>query len=212
MLVMFADLAGYTALTDVHGDAEAVAAVESFHQVVTRVTSSHGLHVMKGIGDAFLLTGEEADSAMAAAREIVEDMAAIERGPAVRIGIHQGPTTVRGDDVFGHTVNVAARVASEAHAGQILVTPEVLDAAQIARETNPVSVGTRTFRNVSTPIELFDISHDRPTDKFIDPICRMLVSAESAVATLRHEGDRVYFCSVECLRRFVATNGNETGP
>lgn len=209
MVVMFADLAGYTALTDVHGDAEAVAAVESFHQVVSRVATDRGLYVVKGIEDAFLLTGEEADAAMAAAREIVEDMAAIDRAPAVRIGIHEGPTTVRGGDVFGQTVNIAARVASEAHAGQVLVTPQVLEVAT-ASSTEPLSIGTRTFRNVSTPIELFDICHDRSTDKFIDPICQMLVSPESAAATLRHKGDRLYFCSVKCLKRFVGVNGHDT--
>lgn len=139
MVVMFADLAGYTALTDVHGDAEAVTAVESFHQVVSRVATD----------------------------------------------------------------------ASEAHAGQILVTPQVLEAATSRRGTEPLSVGTRTFRNVSTPIELFDICHDRSTDKFIDPIRQMLVSAESAAASLRHEGDTLYFCSVDCLKRFVAINGDE---
>lgn len=210
MLVMFADLAGYTALTDVHGDAEAVATIESFHQVVALVASSHGLHVVKGIGDAFLLTGEDADSAMAAAREFVEDMAAIERAPAVRVGIHEGPATVRGGDVFGHTVNIAARVASEADAGQILVTPEVLDASTMPRSPVPLSVGTRTFRNVSTPIELFDICHDRSTDKFIDPICQMLVSAESAAGTVRHEGDTLYFCSADCLKRFRSAVGKES--
>jgi adenylate cyclase len=210
MVVMFADLAGYTALTDVHGDVEAVAAVESFHQVVARVATDHGLHLVKGIGDAFLLTGEDSDSAMAAAWEIVEDMAVLDRAPAVRIGIHEGPTTVRGGDVFGHTVNIAARVASEAHAGQVLVTPQVLEQAKRPSRTEPFSVGTKTFRNVSTPIELFDICHDRSSDKFIDPICQMLVSPEAAAATLKHEGDTLYFCSVECLKRFVTTNGTGT--
>jgi YHS domain-containing protein len=38
----------------------------------------------------------------------------------------------------------------------------------------------------------------------------MLVSPEAAAATLKHEGDTLYFCSVECLKRFVTTNGNGT--
>jgi YHS domain-containing protein len=64
-------------------------------------------------------------------------------------------------------------------------------------------VGTRSFRNVSAPVELFDICHDRPSDKFIDPVCQMLVSAEAAVATLRHQGGTLYFCSTDCLTRFL---------
>jgi adenylate cyclase len=203
MVVMFADLAGYTALTDVHGDAEAVAAVEAFQDVVGAVAHALGLAVVKGIGDAFLITGDAADSAMDAARRIVNDMAAIDRTPAVRIGIHEGPTTVRDCDVFGHTVNVAARVASEASAGQVLVTPEVLAASKATQSPEPLSVGTRSFRNVSAPVELFDICHDRQPDKFIDPVCQMLISAEEAAATLRQEDGTLYFCSKDCLTRFL---------
>ena len=88
MVVMFADLAGYTALTDVHGDEEAVAAVEAFHTVVSDAADQHGLRVIKGIGDAFLLVGSDAGAAISAARHIVEHMAAIDRAPAVRVGIH----------------------------------------------------------------------------------------------------------------------------
>lgn len=51
MIVMFADLAGYTALTDVHGDQEAVAAVETFRTVVSDAAERHRLRVVKGIGD-----------------------------------------------------------------------------------------------------------------------------------------------------------------
>ena len=129
MIVMFADLAGYTALTDVHGDDEAVAAVEAFRRVVSCAADRHALRVIKGIGDAFLLIGGDALSAMNAAHEVVQHMAEIERAPAVRIGIHEGPVTERDGDVYGHSVNIAARVASEADSGQILVTPEVLEAS-----------------------------------------------------------------------------------
>lgn len=136
-------------------------------------------------------------------------MGAVERAPAVRIGVHEGPATVRAGDVFGHTVNIATRVASEAHAGQVLVTPQVLAASKAAQGLKPLSIGTRSFRNVSTPIELFDICHDRQSDKFIDPVCQMLISAEAAVATLKQEGDTLFFSSVECLKRFVEAAGTK---
>jgi class 3 adenylate cyclase len=207
MIVMFADLAGYTALTDVHGDEEAVAAVEAFRAVVTDAADRHRLRVIKGIGDAFLLIGDDGTAAMTAAQDVVEKMAEIERAPAVRVGIHEGPVTEQEGDVFGHSVNVAARVASEARAGQVLITPHVLTAAQPPLGVEPLSVGHRTFRNVSAPIELFDITHDRSSGKFIDPICQMLVSAEGAAGTIKHEGQTLYFCSVDCIKRFVEANG-----
>jgi hypothetical protein len=138
MIVMFADLAGYTALTDVHGDEEAVAAVEAFHQVVSQAAEAGHLNIIKGIGDAFLLTGADAAGAVAAARDVIEAMQRVERAPAVRVGIHAGPVSLRGGDVFGGTVNIAARVAGEARAGQILVTQEVLASAGAGRaSTHP---------------------------------------------------------------------------
>ena len=203
---MFADLAGYTALTDVHGDEEAVAAVERFQRVVSGAAERHRLRVIKGIGDAFLLVGSDADAAMAAAREVVEHMAANERAPAVRVGIHEGPVAEREGDVFGHSVNIAARVASEAHAGQVLITPEILAAATSPLPVHPLSVGQRTFRNVASPVELFDISHDSSPGKFIDPICQMLVSPEAAAGTLQHDDQTLYFCSISCIGRFLDLN------
>jgi adenylate cyclase len=184
-----------------------MAAVEAFRAVVTDAADRHSLRVLKGIGDAFLLIGDDGTAAMTTARSVVEQMAGIERAPAVRVGIHEGPVTERDGDVFGHSVNIAARVASEASAGQILITPHVLTTAQPPSGVEPLSVGHRTFRNISMPIELFDISHDRSSGKFIDPICQMLVSAEGATGTIKHEGQTLYFCSVDCIKRFVEANG-----
>jgi adenylate cyclase len=211
MVVMFADLAGYTALADVHGDAEAVAAVDSFNSVVARVAEDHGLSVIKGIGDAFLLAGEDATSAMAAAREIVAAMGGIERAPAVRIGIHAGPVAIRGGDIFGRTVNVAARVAGEAEAGRVLITRDVLAEGPVPDEIEPLNVGTRTLRNVSAPVDLFDICHDHAPDKLVDPVCQMLVSPDVAVATLKRAGETFHFCSTDCVKRFVAARGDDPG-
>lgn len=96
MIVMFADLAGYTALTDIHGDDQAVAAVEVFHEVVSRVAEHRGMRVLKGIADAYLLTGQDAAEALVASAELVDLMEAVDLAPAVRIGIHCGPVSIRG--------------------------------------------------------------------------------------------------------------------
>ncbi len=203
MIVMFADLAGYTALTDVHGDEEALAVVDAFQTVVSAAAGRHRLLVVKGIGDAFLLIGPDATAAMATARGVVQQMGTIDRAPAVRVGIHEGPVTERDGDVFGHAVNIAARVASEARAGQILVTRQVLAAGDPPNGIEAVSTGTRELRNVSSPVELFDIGHDHTRQLSLDPLCQMLIAPEAAAAMLEHNGDSLYFCSTDCLGRFV---------
>jgi adenylate cyclase len=178
-----------------------VAAVEAFRQVVTAVARRRRLRV--GIGDAFLLTGDDPAEATTAAREVVEAMERVDFAPAVRIGIHAGPVSVRSDDVFGGTVNIAARVASEAHPGQVVVTGDVLTLAGEAAKSHALSLGTRRLRNVSAPVELFDTCHDRSSDKTIDPVCRMLVPPDTAAGALCRDGETFYFCSTDCLSRFI---------
>jgi adenylate cyclase len=203
MIVMFADLAGYTALTDVHGDNQALAAIESFEQVVTRIATRRRLRIVKSIGDAFMLTGNDADLAIAAARELIEEMGQVELTPAVRIGIHSGPVSIRGFDVIGGTVNVAARVSSEASAGQILITADVLQLTEQRARSEAQSVGDRRLRHVQGPVELFDVCPDLRSDQTVDPVCRMLVARDTAAASVRHDGETFYFCSIDCAARFI---------
>ena len=196
-VIVFADLAGFTALTEVHGDAEAIAVIDAFEQIVRTVSRAHGLRVVKNIGDAFMIRGQVPAKAVDACLEIATEVGELDSHPGVRIGVHAGEVTERGDDVFGTTVNIAARVAAEASSGQILVTGAVISETDLM--TAPIPVGVKRLRNLTEPVELFDVS-TRAENKEMDPVCRMMLLPWSAIATLRHEGTTYHFCSSKCLK------------
>ena len=124
--IAFADLAGYTRLTEEAGEEEAVDAVERFIEDV-EVTLPVGARVIKTIGDEVMIVGSDAAAVVDWAvgfQRIVTD-----RRPLPRIGVHYGPTLYRDGDYYGREVNLAARVAARAAGGEVLVTRPVVDLA-----------------------------------------------------------------------------------
>ena len=102
-----------------------MALVKEHESDIRRITAKHGGTVVKMLGDGSMLSFS---SARGAARAAI-DLQAITggRGYAVRIGIHAGEVVRREGDLLGITVNKAARVASVAGAGQVLVSSLVAE-------------------------------------------------------------------------------------
>lgn len=212
MIVMFIDLAGFTALTEAHGDSRAMEVLDEFCGLVRAAIGRHGLHEVKTIGDAFLVTGESAKDAVLAAVSILEEISRLDEYPDVRVGIHAGDVLEREGDVMGRTVNLAARVAGEATAGQILVSKEVI-AAGLPDEIDPVALGPRWLRHVHQEVELYQVTIGS-TERPVDPVCHMTIQPARLCATYNYEGKTYHFCSDECLLRFLADPATfvEPGP
>jgi adenylate cyclase len=124
--IAFADLAGYTRLTEEAGELEAVDAVERFVDAVES-TLPDDARVIKTIGDEVMIVGSEpsalADWAVGFQR--LQD----ERTLA-RIALHYGNALYRDGDYYGRDVNIAARVAARAAGGEVLVTRPVVERAR----------------------------------------------------------------------------------
>ena len=122
--VLFADVAGSTALYEVLGDDRAFALIESCLSVMSTCTAQERGRVVKTIGDAVLSVFPCASAAAAAAVEMQTRVEA--NGPAqgvrlgLRIGFHFGPVVAHDHDVFGDTVNLASRLCDLASRGQIV--------------------------------------------------------------------------------------------
>jgi adenylate cyclase len=122
--VLFADVAGSTALYELLGDQRAFQLVESCLSTMSACTAEMHGRVVKTIGDAVMSVFGSADEAAAAAAEMqfrVNQLGA-EPGvrPSLRIGFHFGPVVPRDGDVFGDTVNLASRLCDLASKGQII--------------------------------------------------------------------------------------------
>ena len=122
--------------------------------------------------------------------------------PAMHIGVHAGDVAEREGDFLGHAVNIAARVASEARPGEILVTGDALrDIDEGVRDAFALEpLGEVRLRNVSQPIALYRIAAAGDT-LATDPVCRMRLRAGEAAGMLRHAGKAYSFCSLDCARR-----------
>jgi adenylate cyclase len=121
----FADLAGYTRLTEEIGEEEALLVVERFVHLVTE-SLPEDARVIKTIGDEVMIVGADA---RALADWAVGFQALATERPLPRIGLHSGRVLYRDGDYYGRAVNLAARVAARAAGGEVLVTREVREAA-----------------------------------------------------------------------------------
>lgn len=204
---VFADLSGYTALTEAHGDDRAAEVALRFAAFAREATAGEG-EIVKTLGDAVMLALPDAVSALRIVGALCARLNAEDRYPAIRVGVHVGPAVCEGNDYFGATVNLAARVAAHAGLGQVLCTEQV---AACARELVGVTfrvLGEVTFKNVSSPTRVFEVVlPTEPASYDIDPVCRMRVDSSAEAVRVEHDGSAVVFCSQECATRFRESPG-----
>jgi adenylate cyclase len=121
MAVGFADLAGFTSLTRRVEEDELRRILDAFEQLSTEVVGSHRGRVVKTIGDEVLFTAGGAAAGAEIALDLLDAAERDERLPPLRVGIACGPVIDRLGDVYGATVNIAARLTSLGRPGQVLV-------------------------------------------------------------------------------------------
>jgi adenylate cyclase len=139
----FLDIAGYTRLTEERGDEAAADLAARLAGLVRRSAQEHDGTPVKWLGDGVMVHFQEPAGAVAAALDLVERLPSAGLPPA-HVGIHAGPVVFQEGDYFGRTVNLAARIAEYARPGEVLVSQEVVDAA----DGGPV-----TFTEIG-PVEL----------------------------------------------------------
>ena len=148
--IAFADLAGYTRLTEELGDEMAVDAVERFTESVEN-TLPDDARIVKTIGDEVMVVSSDAAALVDWAvgyQELVRD----ER-PLPRIGMHFGEVVYRDGDYYGREVNLSARVVARAAGGEVLVTRPVVDSAGPNLDFR--LIGEVKLKGFSQPTELF---------------------------------------------------------
>ncbi len=199
----FIDLEGFTALTEAHGDEDAAELATRFAKL-TKAALGPRDRLIKTIGDAVLVTSPDPAGGVALVERILERAAKIPKFPSLRAGLHHGGAVVREGDVYGAAVNLAARVAAEAHAGEVLGTDAIATAARAAGI--PVAeLGSVPLKNVRGVVTLFSLGLVVGADATpIDPVCRVPVDRREAVGRLRWQGTEYFFCSMTCAAAFAS--------
>lgn len=198
----FIDLAGFTALTEVHGDHEAADLAQRFESLTGSCLGDDDV-LVKSIGDAVLVTSPTPAAGLELVRRVIEACYAEPGFPVPRAGLHHGSAVERAGDFFGAAVNLAARVASQAAGTQTLATAVVAEeAGRLGIGT--VDLGSFELRNVGAPVELFEIELcPQPEGGSTDPVCRMWTSRANATGRLRYGGRDHLFCSLACAAQFA---------
>ncbi|RJS46605.1 adenylate/guanylate cyclase domain-containing protein [Nocardioides cavernaquae] len=119
--VGFADLVGFTALSNELGEDRIGDLVEIFESRCHDVVTVSGGRLIKSLGDSVLFVAESPEVAMDIADGIVKMIGRDERMPDVRIGMASGPVSTRLGDVFGPAVNMAARLTAVARRNRIII-------------------------------------------------------------------------------------------
>ena len=154
----FLDITGYTRLTEERGDAAAADLAARLAGLVRRSALEHGGTPVKWLGDGVMFYFREPAAAVLAAVEMTEAVGSHGLPPA-HVGIHAGPVIFQEGDYFGRTVNLAARIAEYARPGEVLVSQEVVDAADAA-PVSFVEIGPVELKGVRGPLRLHAARRD----------------------------------------------------
>jgi adenylate cyclase len=158
--VCFVDLTGYTRLTEEQGDQVAARLAASLAALVEDISRHHGGRPVRWLGDGGMFLFKEPTAGMVAALEMVGAAPGVGL-PPTHIGIHAGPVVSQDGDVFGRTVNIAARIAARAGPGEVLTSGETVELVEDAR-LRFVPVGPTSLKGIARPVILYRVVQHEP--------------------------------------------------
>jgi class 3 adenylate cyclase len=204
---VIADLAGFTALTEVHGSRYAAWVITRYVEIV-RNALPVGARLAERVGDAVLIVAATAAIAVKTGMALREATERERLFPLLRIGIHGGRVVELAGSYFGTPLNLTARLAAQAAPGQILCTESVATIAGDLEGVEFRSQGATRLKNIRTPVSIFEIvtPSQRAADEPIDPVCQLRVDPAAAASQVVHNGRTLVFCSPECAQA-VAIRG-----
>jgi len=196
--VAFVDLAGFSAITDVYGDRIAIALLERFEAMVRDALDGHAPPI-KWIGDEVMLGFPDPATALKALGRLLPACRLEPSLPLTRTALNHGPVLSRAHDLFGSTVNIAARMAALASPGQLLATAPVAELAA-ASGIEVRDLGKVRLRSVANEVALFSIEMAETADpNWIDPVCKMHAPFEA----YSRPQSGPWFCTPVCAEAYA---------
>jgi adenylate cyclase len=196
--VAFVDLAGFSAIADVYGDASALAVLGCFEELVREALGGLSPPI-KWIGDEAMFGFPDPDTALQVLGRLLPACRSEPRIPLTRTGLNHGPVFRRANDLFGSTVNIAARIAALASPGQLLATQPIADVAA-ASGIVAQALGKVALRSIADHVSLYSIELAPAFDPaWIDPVCKMHAPY---AAYQRSAPTGPWFCSERCAEAY----------
>jgi len=154
----FADLSGYTRLTEEAGDEVAALVSVKLAELVNEVASRHRGAVIKMLGDGVHFHFKDPQDAVRASLEILDRVRPAGLPPA-HVGVNTGPMIYEEGDYFGRTVNIAARIASQAGPDQVFLGEDVLHHIE-PTGFRVVEAGAFELKGIEKPLTLYEAIRD----------------------------------------------------
>ena len=184
--ILFVDVCGSTQLYETLGNARAQAIIAKTLAILSQAASRHLGTIIKTIGDEVMCTfttaRDVAHAALDMQRSIKHAVAHEDMGIkslAVRVGFHSGPVISHAADVFGDTVNVAARLVGHAKPAQILIAKQTL--RKLPREVAATTrfVGATAVKGKKEPVELYELIWERENLTLVQDVAAIEARAEN---------------------------------
>jgi adenylate cyclase len=168
--LMAADVVGYSARVAA-AEAATLQSLADLRVVLERRVEEGDGRLFAVAGDGFLVEFASPVAAVRAAFEIQRDLAARRRrDPAtleLRIGLHLADVVVRGDDLLGDGVNVAARIEGVAAPGSVTVSQQIFDQVKRAAYLTFENLGEHRLKNISDPLRLYRVVGEQDAHSYI---------------------------------------------
>ena len=158
---LFADLVGYGALTEQHGDEAAMRVAREFRRVMQALSHEHGAWHVKSMGDGAMICVPDAGRAVALAARTLSEVGGHPDLLPVRVGAHTGSAVLHDGDWYGSAVNVAARLVDAARPNQALVSDTTRDAAGVGGRRVLSGRHEVGLRGVRLPLGVWPLAGDR---------------------------------------------------
>ena len=188
--VLFADIAGSTSLYEVLGDVRAKAMIDEALTVMKAVTAQQGGRVIKTIGDEVMCAFDGADRGFIAAADM---QARIEQLPLqdgakrkIRVGFHAGPVIEENGDIFGDTVNTAARMAGLAKGQQIFTTRATVDMLSPALRAGTRDIAALSVKGKADELSVCEVIWQEGGDLTMTADSILVPQMPTAILVLRH--------------------------
>ncbi|OGA52203.1 MAG: guanylate cyclase [Betaproteobacteria bacterium RIFCSPLOWO2_12_FULL_63_13] len=179
--MLFADISGSTRLYDTLGDAQAKKLIDECMGIMRSVIAQYHGRVIKTIGDEIMCVLPDADSGHLTATDILLKVhelpvvANVKR--AIRIGFHAGPVIEDSGDVFGDTVNMAARMTGLAKGMQIITTSATVERLSPALRESIRRISALSIKGKGEDVEVCEVLWQAGAD--------VTMATASMVSTLR---------------------------
>ena len=202
--ILMADLSGFTAMTEIHGDHAAVEMIEKYIEMGHKYLVGKS-YLFERTGDQLLIVSEDADDLVKTAIELKRRTEKEAHFLGIHCGLHYGPVIEQNHHLFGSVVNMTARIAGSATQNKIFCSKEFIDALKCPEKLQLIPQGKNDFKNVLESSEIFEVLpliEKKTKEIYVDPVCHIRLNAAESHISLTDGDSEYFFCSEECKKIF----------